>query len=164
MPYRSVCDRLDYGIVQQRIGIGDFAVAPILADPQIEKESRKGIGEDGCVFFKDWVFGLKQIGNREVTIDRARFQQPRPFLFDRGWRDWPMPKKADCTYLRMEQGDKWINFFMSPDGEKWTKVMWCGPTLPAKSKVGLAAYTTSSEPSKVRFDQVKFTQGKKKKR
>lgn len=163
-PHRSFCRRLDYGIVQQRIGIDDFAVKPLLPHPQIEKETRKGIGEDGCVLYKDWIFGVKISDNREVTIERERLQQSRPRIWDRGWRDWPIPKKADCVYLGIEQWDKGIAFFLSPDGEKWIRVTSCIPPLPAKSKVGLAAYTTSPEPSKVRFDQIKFSQGTEKTR
>lgn len=163
-PYSPVCRRLDYGVVQQRIGIDDFPFKASLPYPQIEKESRKGIGEDGCVLWRDWVFGARVSENGEITIDRDRLKQSSLDILDRGCRDWPMPKKIDCVYLRMEQGDKYISFFMSPDGEKWTRVVVCAPALPAKSKVCLAAYTTSSEPSKVRFDQIKFWRGKNEKR
>lgn len=159
--YNSICMRLDYGRMQQRIGIDAFAVEPLLAPPQKGKASRKGLGEDGYIFFKDWNFKEKVSDKLEVTIDRQRVRHVRPFLFDDGWRDWPMPKKADCVYLRIEQREKRITFFMSPDGEKWTGVMNRHPAMPAKSKVGLAAYTTSSAPSKVRFDRVRFTQGRK---
>ena len=47
---------------------------------------------------------------------------------------------------------------------QWVLLGFTAPGLPVQGKVGLAAYTTSSEPSKVRFDQIKFSQGKKKER
>ncbi|HEY7328129.1 MAG TPA: hypothetical protein VH592_10835 [Gemmataceae bacterium] len=54
-----------------------------------------------------------------------------------------------------------FDYFLSPDGEKWSGLgSRSGP--PAKVKLGLAAYSTSSEPSKVRFDQLKLWRGKKK--
>lgn len=158
------CMRLDFGILQQKVGTQDFPVEPLLANPQIENASRKGIGEDGCVLWKDWGFEVKVSETHEKTIDRERMKQGRPLILDRGWRDWPIPKEANCLYLRMKQGEKRITFFMSPDGEKWTKLISCAPTLPAKSKVGLAAYTTSTQPSKVRFDRLKFTPSTKQER
>jgi hypothetical protein len=166
-PFHSFCNRLDYGLVQQRIGIKDFSGKALLGGtPQneIEKEPRKGIGEDGCLLWQAWSFHVPPRRNGELIIDRERLEQVSLIILDRGWRDWPMPRKADCAYLRMEQRGHRIQFFLSPDGEKWTEVIWTVPGLPAKGKVGLAAYTTSSEPSKVRFDQIKFAQRKKKER
>ena len=52
-------------------------------------------------------------------------------------------------------------FYISPDGEKWTR-LGSLPHMPQKCKVGLAAYSTSTEPAKVRFDQLKIARDKKK--
>jgi hypothetical protein len=173
--YETACERVDYGVIQQRIGILDFPIEiddlPAhyrghrhLAVPQIEKKSRKGIGEDGCVLRKVWVYEARAIENGGPRIGLNRYLQLALDLFDRGWQDWPMPKKADCVYLRMEQEDNGIAISISPNGEKWTRLTshtW--GTLP-RPKVGLAAYSTSSEPSRVRFDQIKLWRPKKKKR
>jgi regulation of enolase protein 1 (concanavalin A-like superfamily) len=88
-------------------------------------------------------------------------------------------------YLRFErQGDS-ICEAISPDGKTWEAlVRLTGPqnppqkpksdpcvrtamsiqsdNFPRKIKVGLAAYSTSTEPFKVRFDQIKLARGKKK--
>ena len=68
--------------------------------------------------------------------------------------------KADCAYLRLEQREEWSYFFISADGEKWTPVTPLR-SLPNGGKLGLAASSTSPEPSKVIFDQLKLTRGKK---
>jgi hypothetical protein len=177
--YETACERVDYGVIQQRIGILDFPVEiddwPAhrrgqrhLAYPQIEKESRKGIGEDGCVLRKAWVYEARAIENGGPIIGHNRYLQLALDLFDRGWRDWPMPTKADCVYLRMERGHiygrKGIVISISPNGEKWTQVMSHTWGTHPRPKVGLAAYSTSSKPSKVRFDQIKLWRGKKQKR
>jgi hypothetical protein len=161
--YRRAYMRLDYCKLQKKVKI-DYAGKPLLPDPKMEQEPRE-IGEDGFVLWRDWSFAVEASKDRrEVMINRDRLEQDRPWLFDRGWRDWPIPKNADCVHVRMEQRGYWIRFFLSPDGEKWTESMGTGPSLLAKGKVGLAAYTTSSEPSKVRIDQIKFTQGNKKRK
>jgi hypothetical protein len=159
--YRRAYMRLDYCTLQKKVKI-DYAGKPLLPNPQMEKESRE-IGAGSFVLWRDWMFAVEvSKEHREAKINRDKLEQSRPFLYDRGWRDWPIPKNADSVHVRMEQRGYWIHFFLSPDGEKWTKLMWTGPSLPAKGKVGLAAYSTSTEPSKVRFDQLKFTRVKKK--
>jgi hypothetical protein len=174
-PYEIACERVDYGVMQQRIGIDDFPVDSdrhpfrSLGRPQIEKESRKGIGEDGCVLVKHWGYNSTARENGGPRIGLNRFQQLWLCFFDRGWRDWPMPKKADCVYMRMEQWDEdaWdrgIRFFISPNGVKWTQLTGHTWGTHPRPKVGLAAYSTSAEPSRVRFDQIKLWRGRKKKR
>jgi regulation of enolase protein 1 (concanavalin A-like superfamily) len=81
----------------------------------------------------------------------------------REWKDWSLPEKADHAYLRLVRRGEKLYPSISPDGEKWALLM-AGQygRLPVKLKVGLAAYSTSAEPSKVRFDQFKLTQGQKK--
>ncbi|HEY7331206.1 MAG TPA: hypothetical protein VH592_26465 [Gemmataceae bacterium] len=171
--YELVCERVDYGVIQQRIGIDDFPIGiddwPAdrrglhrLRHPQIEEKSRKGVGEDGCVLLKDWVYNSTARENGGPRIGLNRFQQLALVLIDRGWRYWPMPKKADSVYLRMEQGDRGIRISISPSGEKWTQLTGHTWGMHPRPKVGLAAYSTSSEPSRVRFDQIKLWRGKKK--
>jgi hypothetical protein len=170
-PYNTACERVDYGVIQQRSGIEDFPIGiddwpagrrtlRCFARLQIEKESRKGIGEDGCVLEKCWDYNRSAKENGGMLIGLNRFQQSRLRFFDRGWQNWPMPKKADCVYLRMQrgyiQGHKGMDISISPNGEKWTRLTGYTWGMQPKLKVGLAAYTTSTEPSKVRFDQIKL--------
>jgi regulation of enolase protein 1 (concanavalin A-like superfamily) len=83
----------------------------------------------------------------------------------REWKDWSLPEKADRAYLRLVRRGEKLYPSISPDGEKWALLMGGQyGRLPAKLKVGLAAYSTSAEPAKVRFDQFKLIQGQKKKR
>jgi hypothetical protein len=171
--YEFFCNRWDYGFMQQRVGIDDFPDKPrFLAYPQIEKESRKGIGEDGCVLENGWDYASGATENGGLIINRNLFRHNALFLLDRGWRGWPLQGRADCVYLRLKREDKQglkresrqVGFSISPDGVKWTELRgnaWDG--RPKKIKVGLAAYTTSSEPSSVRFDQIKLWRGKQKK-
>lgn len=112
--------------------------------------SREGIGSDGYAALK----------HRDIKNGRMNG------IWDCGWKPWPLPEKADNAYLRLERRKNTFYPSLSPDGEKWTPLF--GPMgfgrLTAKLTVGLAAYSTSSERSKVRFDQIKLTQGKKKAR
>ncbi len=51
-----------------------------------------------------------------------------------------MPKKrVDYAYLRLVQQGDWLTYFMSIDRENWVKLT-SQPRLPAKSKIGLAAW------------------------
>lgn len=84
---------------------------------------------------------------------------------DNKWSKWPFKAKPEHVYMRLERRGELLLCKISPDGKSW--VMIGGGNLqglPPKLKVGLAAYSTSTEPSKVRFDQLKLTQGKMKKR
>lgn len=109
---------------------------------------------------KTWICKHRQ---SDTTWDRGSQKQFINDIWDRGWQKWPIQEAADCAYLRMEQRDGRYFFFISPDGAEWTRLNY-QQSLPAKTKVGLAAYSTSSEPSKVRFDQLKLTRGKRNKR
>jgi hypothetical protein len=155
---QCICHRTEYGVLQEGIGLDRFAVAPNLAGPQLGGQSRKGIGEDGYAAVSSFFW--------KKTKDPMVWDRECPGLFhmicDCGWKNWPFPKKTDYAYLRLEQRDIWIKLFISPDGEKWTRVS-SHSGQPRKFKLGLAAYSTSSEPSKVRFDQLKFWRSKKKK-
>lgn len=88
------------------------------------------------------------------------------YVWDRRYKTWPLPDEADHAYLRLERrGDKFYPY-VSPDGEKWLLLVGSMGVvgLPAKLKVGLAAYSTSTEPAKVRFEEFKLTRGRKKER
>lgn len=152
---RTTCIRLELGVSQQGTGLDGYSKSPTLPWPQ--RESRKTIGEDGFVALKDCYCKHKQ---PDLTWDRGRQEQFHA-IWDRGWKDWPLPKKTDSAYLRLEQQGQWIIFFMGPDGENWTKV-YEQPRLPAKSKVGFAAYSSSSKPSKVQFDRLSLTRPQRK--
>lgn len=102
--------------------------------------SRKGSRKDGYAALIKWVHKKRQGG---------------PFFLENGWKGDP--------YLRLERQDRDLSFSISSDGENWTpRTTTVG--LPAKLKVGLAAYSTSSAPSKIQFDQFKLTLVRKKKR
>lgn len=82
----------------------------------------------------------------------------------REWKDWPLLGKSDRAYLRLvRRGEKFYPF-ISADGDKWALLVgYAGYVgLPAKLQAGLAAYSSSTEPSKVRFDQFKLIQGLRK--
>jgi regulation of enolase protein 1 (concanavalin A-like superfamily) len=80
------------------------------------------------------------------------------------WKNWPLPEKTDRAYLRLVRQGETFYPSISPDGKKWALLVggagYVG--LPKKLKVGLAAYSFSTEPSKVRFDQFKLTLGQRK--
>jgi regulation of enolase protein 1 (concanavalin A-like superfamily) len=69
--------------------------------------------------------------------------------------------KEERIYLRFERKGNGFREAISPDGKTWTThVSMTGfLNLPRKLKVGLAAYSTSTEPFKVRFDQFKLIRG-----
>jgi regulation of enolase protein 1 (concanavalin A-like superfamily) len=76
-------------------------------------------------------------------------------------KDW-VPNE-EHIYLRIEREGNWIRNVLSPDGKTWERHNSSkDPKLPSKFKVGLAAYSTSTEPFKVRFDQFKLIRGEKK--
>ncbi len=81
---------------------------------------------------------------------------------DERWKGWPLGAKAENAYLRLERRGHILYFSLGPDGEKWTSLTGhLTKEIPAKLKIGLAAYSTLSEPSKARFDEFKLTQGEK---
>lgn len=81
----------------------------------------------------------------------------------KNWRDWPFKTKPEQVYMRLERQDISLLCTISPDGKSWVSIGGINLLgLPSKLKVGLAAYSTSTDPSKVCFDQIKLAQGKKK--
>jgi hypothetical protein len=156
---RFICDRFEYGISQPGMGLDAYTIAPKLGWRQLESKPRKGIGEAGYAIMKNWDCTLLQFNN---TWDR---ESPKlsHILWDRGWDawpQWPMPKKTNSAYLRLELRDSLFRLLISADNKWYTELIKSsGP--PTKFKLGLAAYSTSSDPSKVRFDQLKLTRGRK---
>lgn len=73
----------------------------------------------------------------------------------KGWKGDP--------YMRLERQDGDLSISISSDGKTW-KVLATVVGTREKLKVGLATYSTSSEPSKIQFDQFKLTVARKKKR
>ncbi len=156
---KLVCDRMEYGIAQKGGGLDAFAVQPrLLPFSGVEEEPRKGIGEDGYATVKIW---LSKKQKPDTSWNHESLHQFH-MITDRGWKDWPLRESAGPVYLRLERRDNWFSFSISPDGRKRATVEESHLALSAEIKVGLAAYTTSTEPSKVRFDQIKLSQGKKK--
>ncbi len=153
---RTTCIRSEYGFPQPGIGLDGYAAASDLPYPRRERASGTGIGEDGYAAMKDFYC---QVRPPDMTWNHGDQKQIRS-ICDRGWKDWPFAKKSDYAYLRLEQRGNWITFFISPDGKKWTQLS-SHSGQPTKFKLGLAAYSTSTDPSKFRFDQLKLTRGKR---
>lgn len=79
------------------------------------------------------------------------------------WRDWPFEAKPEHVYMRLKRQDESLLCHISPDGKSWVRIGGINLLgLPSKLKVALAAFSTSSDPSKVQFDQLKLTVSKKK--
>lgn len=81
------------------------------------------------------------------------------------WHKEVRGAKSEQIYLRLERRGRRITPSLSPDGKKWTSSFNVTMSdLPAKLKVGLAAYSTSTEPFKPCFDQFKLFRVRKKDR
>ncbi|MGH7173767.1 MAG: hypothetical protein ACRELG_26085 [Gemmataceae bacterium] len=76
----------------------------------------------------------------------------------------PPPANEEKVYLRFARQGNNIRKTVSLNGKKWEPTFtWeTKGGLPNKFKVGLAAYSTSTEPFKVRFDKFKLVQGQQK--
>jgi hypothetical protein len=72
----------------------------------------------------------------------------------------PAGESRICLSASGPSGGGCSSYFISADGEKWTRLAHL-PSVPAGGKIGLAAYSTSPEPSKVIFDQLKLAREKK---
>lgn len=156
---RSICYRMENAVSQQGTSRGAYANPPLLAEPRRNAPAPKGIEAGNHAAMHYW-FGSR---GDEMEWDRGKPDRLPKSIWDRGWQNWPLPDKAEHVYLRMEQWEEGASFFISPDGEKWTRLAYA-PNLTPKGKLALAAYTSSPHPSKVRFDQIKLWQGKKKER
>ncbi len=120
------------------------ANAPSVCHRNELETSRKGSGAEGYVAIRQWFHHKRQGGKlaKNGTV------------IEKGW-------KGDA-YLRLDRRDGDLGFSISRDGENW-KGLCLTVGIREKLKVGLAAYSTSTEPSKVVFDHFRLTQDRKKK-
>jgi hypothetical protein len=80
---------------------------------------------------------------------------------DRRGPAWTLTGDGGPVYLRLQRrGDEFLAS-LGPDGVRWTDLLRVITKLPAKVKIGLAACTTSTDPFKPRFDQLRLTNEKK---
>jgi len=156
----TICGRMEFAVSQQGSRRDAYAVPPFLNKPRRSGPEPKETEPDSYAAMKTCLCEFRRKGNR-IVWDHG---MPEPFshaIWERGWENWPLSPKAESAYLRLEQRGEWIYFSISPDEKKWTPLAY-QKSPPAKRKVVLAAYSTSTEPSKVRFDQIKLARDKKK--
>lgn len=81
-------------------------------------------------------------------------------------KNWPRGTELKQFYLRMERRGDSISLRVNTDDRGWKhgSTVIGIPHLPAKLKVGLAAYSTSTEPFKPTFDEFKLIRIPKKKK
>jgi hypothetical protein len=156
----SICTRLEFAVSQLGSRLDGQTVAPRLAGPRRKDTVPNGKEADIYAVVKRWT-GVLQRRSHPFEYDHGRPRLYDYALWDRGWQKWPLPEKAEYAYLRLDNRvGGWGSFYISPDGEKWARLEYL-PSVPAGGKIGLAAYTTSTEPSKVTFDQLKLARRKK---
>ncbi len=155
----SVCARLDYAVAQLGSRLAPPRVEPGLARPQRHDAASKEKEPASYVVEKSWV-GSRPRRSKKPEYDHGLPRLRYNSMWERGWPKWPLPEKAEYAHLRLNHRSGWSTVYISPDGEKWTLLNHI-PSVPAGGKVGLAAYSTSTEPSKVRFDQLKLWRAKK---
>jgi hypothetical protein len=109
------------------------------------RASRKGSGVHGYFDVRRW-FDDKSQGGR--IVEGAKGPE----------NEW----KGDA-YLRLERQDGNLGFAISSDGENWKRSGAIGG-VREKLKVGLAAYSTSTDSSKVVFDQLTIRHGEQRRR
>jgi regulation of enolase protein 1 (concanavalin A-like superfamily) len=154
-----ICTRLEYALAQPGSGLGANAIRPWLAKQRRKESVPAGKESDSHAVIKSWQG--KTIKPERIKFDHGSPEVRDNLIWERGWQNWPMPEKAEYAYLRLDhRAGGWSSFFISPDGEKWTRLGYLA-SVPANGKVGLAAYSTSTEPSKVQFDQLKLSQTKR---
>jgi hypothetical protein len=157
-PEYSICDRMEYAVSSQGRRHDGFAVPRRLAEPRRKEPMRKGKEAETYAAMKTWIGARQRKGNR-TEWDHRRPEQFANTLWGRGWQKWPLSEKPDYVYLRLDHRVLgYTYFYISPDGEKWTR-LGDMPHMPTKGKVGLAAFSTSTEPSKIHFDQLKLARG-----
>jgi regulation of enolase protein 1 (concanavalin A-like superfamily) len=65
--------------------------------------------------------------------------------------------KGRSTYLRLERRGGNVRASLSDDGKEWSLVKELRVDFPKKLKVGVAAISTSAEPFKVEFEELKIS-------
>jgi hypothetical protein len=104
----------------------------------------KGAGVDGCI--------------AQIVRDAKNRKRNGIWIWDKQSSKWPFKAKPEHVYLQLEHQRNILSCRISPDGENWEMVSRGGFAGPSsKLRVGLAAYSTSTEPSKVRIDQLKLS-------
>lgn len=112
---------------------------------------------------QDNVPSFRMRGERIWNVEEGGWELP--------WKQQIRNGNEERIYLRLDRRGNAIFRFLSPDGKKWyagSDMSERGTisvefsSLPANLKVGLAAYSSSTEPFKVRFDQFKLVRGQKK--
>lgn len=111
--------------------------------------TRKGDGVDDCA----------------LELRRDELGGQVNFIWNERWKNWPFKAIPEHVYLRLERWGDILYHSISPDGKLWVRVGggWI-VGLPYKLEVGLAAYSTSADPSKVHFDQLMLVRGKRRER
>lgn len=165
-PEYSICDRMEYAVSHRRRRLDGAAVRDAvrvqLAEPRRKEPIPKGEEADHYAVMKTWV-SARQQKSKPMQWDHARPLESVNLLWERGSEKWPLSAKADYAYLRLDHRMVGYSYFyISPDGEKWTRLGHLRH-MPARGQVGLAAFSTSTQRSKVRFDQLKVARSKKKK-
>jgi regulation of enolase protein 1 (concanavalin A-like superfamily) len=81
-------------------------------------------------------------------------------------KNWPQGTELKQFYLRMERRGDFVYFRVNTEDREWKQgnINMGIPHLPAKVKVGLAAYSNSTEPFKPTFDEFKLIRIPKKKK
>lgn len=111
-------------------------------------------------------YGAYRRRGEQRTCPAFRMRGEGIWNMEQDWTpDWTKDSRGaekEIIYLRLERRRHIIYPSLSPDGKKWD----CNfnleiPDLPAKMKVGLAAYSKSTEGFKVTFDQFKLIRGRK---
>jgi regulation of enolase protein 1 (concanavalin A-like superfamily) len=109
-------------------------------------------------------YGARRLGEEVQPYAAVRQldagRTPLNCTWDGGWRLWPLEAGARQAYLRLQRRGDLLRAFLGPDGERWTQLLPFGRRLPARLKVGLAAYSTSKEPFAPRFEWFKLVKGK----
>lgn len=81
--------------------------------------------------------------------------------WDTPWKQDNLAANRERIYLRLERRGYYIYEAISPDGKQWRYTFKVGvKDLPARLKVGIAAYSTSKNQFKPCFDQFKLLRGR----
>lgn len=156
----DICARSEFAVSQHGSKPDAYAIAPRLAQPRRKNPSPKEMAAEGFAVMKEWFVGQRR-KNTRIEWDRGMPPRPRASIWERGWQNWPLPEKTEYAYLRLYHRESGASFYISPDGEKWT-YLGSMRSLPENGKLALAAYSTSTEPSTVCFDQLKLWRENKK--
>lgn len=94
-----------------------------------------------------------------IDMRHWNYRERRGKMSEGGWKGLKKGWK-DGAHLQVDRHKGYLGFSASSDGKSWKGLV--GTPSRKKLKIGLAAYSSSTEPAKVRFDQLKITRCKKK--